>query len=83
MVTTSDDIERWFEAGKTQGATHLIVVTDTFDYTDYPVYVSKKEDAKKLVEKKYSGQNMQKAMEVYNLKKDMQKQLMTHRSWNY
>jgi hypothetical protein len=82
MATTKEDIKEWFKRGKKQKATHLIVVCDTFDHEDYPVYVKKKED---IHEKcgKYDGKNMQRVMEVYNLNKPMQPQLDEQRSFNY
>jgi hypothetical protein len=82
MATTKADIKRWLKQGKAEGATHVVVVCDTFDWEDYPVYVKPEEDVKE-VEKKYSGPNMQRVMEVYNLKKDLAEQLLEHRSFNY
>lgn len=80
-MITQEDIKRWFLEGKKQKATHLIVVCDTFDYEDYPVYVKKGEDVRK-VENEHNG-NMQRVMEVYNLRMPMQKQLDEYRSFNY
>lgn len=82
MSTTMDDIKRWFLEGKKEKATHLIVVCDTFDYEDYPVYVKEGQDPKKRVTA-INGQSMQKVMEVYNLSQDMDTQLKTRRNWNY
>lgn len=66
MGTSREDLKRWFEEGIAQGATHMIVVCDTFDYEDFPVYVKVGEDIEdKAV--KYNGPNMAKIMEVYNL----------------
>lgn len=83
MSTTVDTIARWFQAGVEKKATHMIVVCDTFDYDDYPVYVHADEDALDMVEKRFSGQNMQKVMEVYDLSLDMQQQLQETRAFNY
>jgi len=66
-MTTTDDIKRWVDLGKKQGATHLIVVCDTWDYRDYPVYVSKEQSLSE-VKAKYR-KNMQKIMEVIELNK--------------
>ncbi len=82
MSTTKKDIERWFKEGAKEGATHMLVVCDTFDWDDYPVYVKEGEDVKEI-EKKYHGKDMQKVMEVYNLKQPMNKQLKEIRSFNY
>lgn len=82
MATTKEDIRRWFEAGKKMGATHLIVVCDTFDWEDYPVYVDKTEDVRRMFEK-YNGKNMQKVMEVYSFHRDIKSQLNEHRSFHF
>jgi hypothetical protein len=38
MAATKQDIIGWLDRGKAQGATHVIVVCDTFDWDDYPVF---------------------------------------------
>lgn len=81
MGTTKEDIREWIRRGKEQKATHLIVVCDTFDYNDYPVFVQKNEDVKIIVEE-YSGRNMQTIMEVYNLNKNIEDQLNSDRCYN-
>lgn len=84
MATTREDIGLWFDAGKKQKATHMIVVCDTFDWEDYPVYVTKDQDVKKIVqEHQPSAGNMQKVMEVYNLKLDKEQQFNAGRVFNY
>ena len=66
-MTTQEDVNRWKEEGRKKNATHLIVVCDTFDYEDYPVYVLEGEDFE-TVKKKYNRVDMQKIMEVVNLR---------------
>jgi len=80
-MTTKEEISKWIQDGKKQLATHMIVVCDTFDWSDYPVYVKKGEDVR-AIEQKYTG-NMQKIMEVYNLNVCVDKQLNQERSFNY
>jgi hypothetical protein len=82
MATTEKDIKRWIKSAKKEKATHLIVVCDTWDYEDYPVTVSKKENVMDVYNE-YNGKNMQKVMEVYNLKEDIEKQLKKFRSFNF
>lgn len=65
-MTTADDIKAWFEHAQEMGATHLLVVCDTFQYEDYPVIVGPGEDIREVVESK-NGKNMQKVMEVYKV----------------
>ena len=44
MPATRDEILAWFDRGAALGATHMIVVCDTFSYEDYPVFVMPGED---------------------------------------
>lgn len=81
MATTQDDIRGWLMKGKTAGATHVMVVCDTFDYDDYPVYVKPDENIQKQIER-YDGVNMQRVMEVYNLALPFFPQLSERRAWN-
>ena len=73
-MTTKIDIREWLEQGKKRGADYLIVVCDTFDWEDYPVFVSA-DKVHKSYEHYNSGSNMQKVMEVYDLHQDFEKQL--------
>jgi len=81
MGTTVEDIKGWLKRGADEGATHLIVACDTFDYSDYPVFVSPTESvAEKAAE--HNGKNMQKVMEVYDLSMDLDKQLAEPRAFH-
>lgn len=81
-MTSKATIGGWFDRGVTEGATHLIVVCDTFDHSDYPVFVKTGEDAREIADK-YSGKNMQRVMEVYNLSMDKATQMEQSRAFNY
>ena len=48
--TTVELIAVWLEDGVDMGATRLIVVLDTFDYTASPEYVMPDQDAKKMAD---------------------------------
>jgi hypothetical protein len=82
MSATRQDIDRWFEAGLLSEATHMIVVCDTYDYENYPVYVNKGENVEEKA-KEFEGKNMQSIDEVYNLSMDKNKQLNERRSSHY
>lgn len=82
MSTTKADIRRWLEEGKREGATHMIVVCDTYDHTDFPVYVKKGENpATRATEE--SEKPMQRVMEVYALHLDWTKQLDEVRAFHF
>lgn len=82
MAATKDDIISWFQEGVKNKKDFLIVVCDTFDWDDYPIFT--KGDAN--FEKQYvshNEHNMQKIMEVYDLHKNMKTQLAEDRSFHY
>lgn len=81
-MTTPTEIRGWVEEGKAAGATHVIIVCDTFDWEDYPVFVSPHEDARTVYER-YHGRNMQKVMEVYCTAMELETQLAEDRAWHF
>jgi hypothetical protein len=93
MATSREDIERWLREGKRQNATHVIVVCDTFDWEDYPVFVLPGEDAKEKAAEygkndesglpTLANSNMQKVMEVYSLRIPLEPQLAERRSFHF
>ncbi len=82
MAASREDIQGWLKRGQDKGATHVIVVCDTFDYDDYPVFVMPGEDARAKADE-HNGKNMQKVMEVYNLGMDIGRQRAERRAFNY
>lgn len=67
MAASKEDIDRWIEQAKIEGATHIISVCDTFDYSDYPVFIMPGDNlAKKIA--KYDGENMQNINEIITIK---------------
>lgn len=73
MPATKEDIRQWLKDAP-KHATHMIVVCDTYDWDDYPVYVNQYQNVHEVVSSK-DGVNMAKVMEVYNLSMDIEKQL--------
>lgn len=61
--------------------THVIIVCDTYDHEDYPVYIHEGEDVNERIAY-YRGASMQRIMEVYNMSMDIDEQLKQHRVWN-
>lgn len=82
MVTTKSQILIWLDRAKKEGATHLMVVCDTYDWDDYPVNVMPGQDVHEAYAK-YDNHDMQKVLEIYNLGMDIEKQLSEHRSFNF
>ena len=77
MAATREDIARWFIEGQSQGATHIIVVCDTFDWEDFPVYVLPQENVREKADKQG------RVMEVYSLSKSLEMQLNEYRAFHY
>ncbi len=82
MSTTSEDIRGWFDSGVKKEAAYMIVMVDTFDYEDYPVFVRPEQDIhKELTHRRMAS--MQRIVEVYDLSMDRDKQLNEYRAFNY
>ena len=79
-MTTQAEIGEWFDRGVEQGASHMLVVCDTFDYEDYPSFVDTVDEARKVFAK---PGDMQRVMEVYNLSMDKETQLNQNRVFNF
>ena len=78
MATTVEDIKGWIEETENTD-THLIVVCDTFDWDDYPIFVRKDEDVFEKINE-YDGKNMQQIMEIYDLTKGINRQIKMRRA---
>lgn len=72
MATGKKDILGWVQEGKRIKATHVVVICDTFDYDDYPVYVKVGQDANKIAAE-YGAKSMQKVMEIIPVPKRKKK----------
>jgi hypothetical protein len=82
MAITQDDIVKWYENGKLKGATPMIIVCDTYDYGDFPVYVMPQEDAREKAQIE-RDKSMQKVMEVYSLSLPVLDQFHEPRAFHY
>jgi hypothetical protein len=81
MTATRENIHSWLIRAQQEQATHVIVVYDTFDYTDYPVSVSQAQHVEEEIQRLQSS-GMQKIMEVYSLALPIESQLNQRRVWN-
>ena len=78
-MTTKKDISRWFDEGVNNKYAFMLIICDTFDYEDYPVYTNSAADC--MQRYKNPGE-MQRIMEVYNLSDDKNSQLNKRRCIN-
>ena len=68
MAATASDIEGWFASARKQQSSHMIVVCDTYDHDDYPVYCENETECWRKYDE-HNGKNMQRIMEVYDISK--------------
>jgi len=78
MAATRDDIRRWLTSEEAKDCSHMIVLSDTFDFNDYPVYVKKGEDVKEVI-----AAQTDRLMEVYSFNVDLELQLAEYRAFHY
>jgi len=81
MAATKQEIAAWFDEGVRKGHEYMLVVCDTWDYEDYPVFA----DGVNFWDQYNSHHevNMTCVVEVYDLHKDKAEQLATPRVNNY
>ena len=83
MAATLDDIRQWLLIGKSmKDITHMLVVCDTFDFEDYPVYVNLNRNVREVYNE-FDGKDMQSVMEVYSYRLNLDRQLEQKRSLNF
>lgn len=78
-MTTREDIAAWFDEGVQTGAKQMLVICDTFDWGDYPVYTHSEDEC---LRRYHNPSETQKVMEVYDLGADKATQLAMHRCMN-
>lgn len=81
MAASLQDITRWLnENSQAKDITHMLVVCDTYDYEDYPVYVYGEDSLAERIDE--FSEDMQKVMEVYSFNKPLSPQLAELRAWH-
>jgi hypothetical protein len=81
-MATQEDIRRWLSTRPAKDLTHMLVVCDTFDYEDYPVYVSVRQKVREVFAE-YDNKNMQRVMEVYSYGRSLESQLKEERASHF
>lgn len=69
MAATREDVDRWIQIAKKNGARYIISVCDTWDYDDYPVFVMPDDNLEEM-KARYNGKNMQRINEVITINPD-------------
>lgn len=81
MPTRRQDIEGWLRRAEINGATHVIVVCDTFDHEDYPVFVKPGTTIETEISR-VNNASMQRIMEIYNMSLPWEEQLAERRAYH-
>lgn len=71
MAADLQTISKWYDRGKSENYRYMIVVCDTFDYSDYPIYTTEANYSQEYSRASSQGR----IMEVYDLAGDKLKQL--------
>jgi hypothetical protein len=79
VIATKEDIKDWFNRGEAMGAKHMLVMCDTYDHDDYPVFTHSDSEC---IAKYQNPGAMQRVMEVYDLSADKEEQLNCDRAMN-
>lgn len=74
-AATKEEIRRWLEEGRYEGATHVLIVFDGQD--DVPVFVKPGDD----VWEKYKTFDSRRVTEVYDLRQSLDEQMAERRAW--
>jgi spore germination protein GerM len=71
----------WLSTAKQKNSTHMIVALDTATHKMFPVYVSRDTNIQTKI-KSFNDNVSARAIEVYNMKMDIDAQLKQARVWN-
>jgi len=82
MSTTLDHIRRWLD-GVTAKNKYMLVICDTFDHEDFPVYCNTGREAWQRILSAQRGENMEKFMECYDLSLPLEEQIKYGRIRNF
>ena len=68
-MTISRIVQGWFDEGVKDNQKWMVIICDTFDYEDYPVYFdeNQRQGCRDRIREAQHGKNMQRLMEVYDL----------------
>lgn len=88
FIADEETIRNWLLEGIRRGATHCLIICDTWDYKDgfedYPLYIMPGENARQIAMKfKPELRGIEFLKEVFNLSMDIDKQLNERPSMNF
>jgi len=81
MAASIQNIRDWFREGVANGKDYMVIVCDTYDYEDYPLFCSESTLSQLL--HSYREADMQIIMEIYDLRKDIAAQISKERTGSF
>jgi hypothetical protein len=80
MAAMLGTIKGWFEEAEKEGASHMVVLMDSFDYEDYPLFVMPGENPR---DKAFDDKG--RIMECYKISLGWESQSKEHRAnhWDW
>lgn len=76
-----ENVTTWLRDAKRRGSTHLIIAFDTVKRNPFPVYVGTDASVQQKI-KSFNDNNFVRAIEVYNMKMNIDTQILQGRAWN-
>jgi hypothetical protein len=75
-------LSEWFDIGVSEGSSFMLVMTDQFDWTDYPLFVAEGDDPREVRDEKLKTP-MTGFMECYDLSKPKVPQINAEKTIEY
>ncbi len=72
----------WLRQAKAKNYAYLLVVTDKLGWQDFPVMCKNADECKAYYEKYTNDSRFYKIMEIYDLSKNLEEQLLSRLAWN-
>ncbi len=82
MAMPKYEIERHLYNGQNKNYSHMIVICDRWDYTDFVVYVSNDEDLEAVLSQYQGIASLYQVIEIYSYEMDLNYQLSEDRAWH-
>ncbi len=82
MSATREEIRGWLMKGQAGGATHMVVVCDTFEYENFPVYVMPGTDVNDVIKDNSKPNEMLRVDECYSYALPLEAQLAERRAYH-
>lgn len=82
MAISKQEIKESLYYGKDKGYSHMAVICDAWDYTDFVVYIENDENIYKALKEYFDPNTLFKVMEIYNYNMNLESQLDEYRAYH-